>query len=182
MYIYIHTYIHVHIHLYVFRWLGLFHDRILFWLGFLAKETWIFGKPMNSWHRIRYIWHAWSPCYRVRAGYDTCVTWIVWMTWLNHVFDMTHWHIDRVGMTHLYVCHDSIHVRDMTRSCARRDSCMCMAFLIHVCDMPCSYVRYDSFIWGTWLIHMWNMTHAYIHSRTYTHSYKVAKTHRILKL
>ena len=62
------------------------------------------------------------------------------------------------------------YVRDMTISCAWRDShsyvwrdwFICITWLIEMCDMTHSYVRHDSFICTTWLIHMHNMTQSYV--------------------
>jgi len=43
---------------------------------------------------------------------------------------------------------------DMTHSCVRSDSFICVMWLLQMCDMTHSYVRHDSFIYATWLIHM----------------------------
>ena len=47
-----------------------------------------------------------------------------------------------------------IHMCDVTHSCVRRDSFMCVTWLIHVWR--------DSFICVTWLIHMCDMTYSYV--------------------
>ena len=100
------------------------------------------------------------------------VTWLIYMwqdlficvTWLIHVFDMSHsyerlsrsscheqcscvtWLIHKCDMTHAYVCYDSS-ICDMT---------MIMCAITH----PCAW--HDTYISVTRLMHMRDMTHSYV--------------------
>ena len=64
-----------------------------------------------------------SPCYQcIRVTWCMCVmmSWFICVTWLSHVWDMTH----------SYVCHDvMIHMCDVTYSCVRHDSFICVTWL-----------------------------------------------------
>ena len=53
-----------------------------------------------------------------------------------------------------------IHMCDMTHSHMQHDSLLCATWLIHMCDMTHSYVWHDSFTSSTWLIHLCDMTRA----------------------
>jgi len=80
----------------------------------------------------------------------------VCVTWLIHMWDMTHsyvWRDSFICVTRL------IHMCDATHSYVWHDSFICVTWLIQMCDMTHSYVWHDSFIYVTWLIHMHDTTH-----------------------
>ena len=69
-----------------------------------------------------------------------------WVTWLMHMYDMTH----------AYVWHDS---------------CICVMWLMHMCDVTHAYVWHDSCICVTWLMHMCDWQDAYSVEETHTIPY-----------
>ena len=85
------------------------------------------------------------------------------------------WLFDMCDMTHSCVRHDSfmcvtgfIHVCDITHQCVWRDSFMCATWLVHASDMTPSCGRHDSFICVTWLLRMCDMTPSYAWHDSFT--------------
>jgi len=87
-----------------------------------------------------YVWHDSSIC----------------VTWLIHMFDMTHSYDSSICVTWL------IHMFDMTHSYVWHDSFICVTWRIHMCDMIQSYVWLDSFICVPWLFHTWDKAYTYV--------------------
>jgi len=122
---------------------------------------WVEQKPSQCFLKDSYVWHDSFIC-------------VTWLTWLVHVCDVTHLHVEQkrstrdastrihmCGLTHSYVWRDA------------RDSFIRVTWLISMwaeskpsrCKSQHSYVWHDSCIcaaWLIWLVHVCDVTHFYV--------------------